>query len=46
MENQHDGRAVDIPDHINDRDGIISLILMGVAMLLLLLLIIAVAQAI
>ena len=35
----------DIPDHVNDRNGHISLVLMGAAILLLLLLIVFVVQA-
>jgi hypothetical protein len=35
----------DIPDHVNDKDGHISLFLMGMAILLLLLLVLAVVQA-
>ena len=37
--------AADMPDHVNDKDGHISLVLMGAAILLLLLLIIFVVQA-
>jgi hypothetical protein len=38
--------AIDVPEHVNDRQGIVSLFLMGLAILLLLLLVIAVVQAI
>ena len=41
----HEDRADDIPDHVNDKDGHISLVLMGAAILLLLLLVLAVVQA-
>lgn len=41
----HEDHVDDIPDHVNDRDGHISLFLMGLAILLLLILILAVVQA-
>ena len=46
MAEHDDNRTIDIPTHVNDRDGIISVFIMGVAVLLLLLLVIAVVQAI
>jgi hypothetical protein len=46
MNNDKEDTAVDIPDHINDRDGILSMIILGVVILLLVLLIIAIGQAI
>lgn len=45
MIDQHDDRIDTIPDHVNDRDGHISLFVMGMAILLLLLLIISIALA-
>jgi hypothetical protein len=40
----HDDQVIEeIPDHINDRNGILSITLLGVAIVLLLLLIIAIA---
>lgn len=35
----------DIPDHVNDKDGHISLFLMGMAMLLLMLLVVSILLA-
>jgi hypothetical protein len=45
-QNRADQPVVDLPEHVNDRQGIVSLFLMGLAIVLLLLLVIAVVQAI
>ena len=45
MIDYNEDRVDDIPDHVPDKNGHISLVLMGAAILLLLLLIVAVVQA-
>jgi uncharacterized integral membrane protein len=45
MIEENEGRVDDIPDHVNDKNGHISLVLMGAGILLLLLLIVFVVQA-
>jgi hypothetical protein len=46
VNNDRENDTVDVPDHINDRDGILSMIVLGVVILLLVMLIIAIGQAI
>lgn len=46
MTNDHETHVEDIPDHVPDQDGHISLFLMGLAIMLLVLLVIAVMQAV
>lgn len=45
MVEYHEDHFDDIPEHVNDKDGHISLFLMGMGIVLLLLLIVAVVQA-
>jgi hypothetical protein len=39
-------RSDDVPDHVNDRNGILSMIVLGVVIALLVVLIIAISQAV
>jgi hypothetical protein len=41
-----DDIAHNLPDHINDRNGIVSMLVLGVVVLLLVLLIIMISQAV
>ena len=46
IDHQHQHDDIDaVPDHVNDRDGHISLFVMGMAVMLLLLLIVSIALA-
>ncbi len=45
MNHEHGTSIDDIPDHVNDQDGHISLFLMGLAIALLLLLILSIVMA-
>lgn len=45
MVEYHEERVDDVPEHVNDKNGHISLVLMGMAVLLLVLLVVAVVQA-